>query len=88
MAKKTLGYEELQWTCPSCGGINPGPQNTCGSCGAPQPDDVKFEQAARGRLSWRAGDWLRVGLDLICLTPGALARTNTADQISASAHRR
>ena len=50
MAKKTLGFEELQWTCPSCGGINPGPQNTCGSCGAPQPDDVKFEQAARGEL--------------------------------------
>jgi ribosomal protein L40E len=50
MAKKTLGFEELQWTCPSCGGINPGPQNTCSSCGAPQPDDVKFEQAVRSEL--------------------------------------
>ena len=50
MAKKTLGFEELQWTCPNCGGINPGPENTCSSCGAPQPDDVKFEQAVRSEL--------------------------------------
>jgi len=50
MAKKTLGYEELQWTCPNCDGINPGPEKTCGNCGAPQPDDVKFEQAVRSEL--------------------------------------
>lgn len=50
MAKKTLGYEELQWTCPNCAGINPGAGKTCASCGAPQPDDVKFEQAVRSEL--------------------------------------
>ena len=50
MAKKTLGYEELNWTCPNCEGLNPGADQTCGNCGAPQPDDVKFEQAARGEL--------------------------------------
>ena len=50
MAKKTLGYEELQWNCPNCGGVNPGSEKTCGSCGAPQPDDVKFEQKAHGEL--------------------------------------
>jgi hypothetical protein len=50
VAKKTLGYEELQWACPNCEGINPGSEKTCGNCGAPQPDDVKFEQKARGEL--------------------------------------
>jgi ribosomal protein L40E len=42
MAKKTLGYVELEWTCPTCGARNPGPQRTCSGCGAPQPDDVAF----------------------------------------------
>ena len=51
MAKKTLGYAELQWTCPNCNGINPGTQQDCGSCGAPQPDDVKFEQVKGAELS-------------------------------------
>jgi ribosomal protein L40E len=51
MAKKTLGYAELQWTCPNCNGINPGTQQDCSSCGAPQPDDVKFEQVKGAEAS-------------------------------------
>jgi len=43
MTRKELGHVELQWTCPNCGGINPGPEKTCGSCGAPQPTDVEFD---------------------------------------------
>jgi ribosomal protein L40E len=50
MARKSLGFTELQWTCPNCGGVNPGPEQTCQTCGAPQPEDVKFEQAARPEL--------------------------------------
>ena len=50
MARKTIGHVELQWTCPNCGGINPGPVKVCQSCGAPQPEDVKFEQAVRQEL--------------------------------------
>ncbi len=50
MAKKTLGYEELQWTCPNCTGSNPGMVKTCGQCGAPQPEDVKFEQVSNAKL--------------------------------------
>ncbi|MEN8172202.1 MAG: zinc ribbon domain-containing protein [Chloroflexota bacterium] len=50
MAKKTLGYAELQWTCPNCEGINPGPEKTCQSCGSPQPEDVKFEQVQAQEL--------------------------------------
>ncbi|MFN2236334.1 MAG: zinc-ribbon domain-containing protein [Anaerolineales bacterium] len=73
MAKKTLGYEELQWTCPNCGGINPGPQNTCESCGAPQPDDVKFEQAPRGELleDQEAIQRAQAGPDIHCPYCGA-----------------
>jgi hypothetical protein len=47
MARKTIGHVELQWTCPNCGGVNPGPARVCGNCGAAQPAGVKFEQAAR-----------------------------------------
>ncbi len=45
MARKTLGYVQLEWNCPRCGSKNPGPQKTCLSCGGPQPDDVQFQQA-------------------------------------------
>ncbi len=43
MAKKTIGYVELEWGCPNCGSKNPGTQKTCTTCGAPQPDKVQFE---------------------------------------------
>lgn len=50
MAKKSLGHIELQWTCPNCGTINPGPVKVCEGCGAPQPEDVEFHQAKRQEL--------------------------------------
>jgi DNA-directed RNA polymerase subunit RPC12/RpoP len=50
MAKEKLGYVQLEWTCPNCGSRNPGPEKICGSCGAPQPDNVKFEQTAEEKL--------------------------------------
>ena len=50
MAKKSLGHVELQWTCPNCTTVNPGPIKVCEGCGAPQPKDVKFEQADRQEL--------------------------------------
>lgn len=43
MAKETLGYMKLEWTCPRCNSRNPGPQKTCLSCGAPQPETVAFQ---------------------------------------------
>jgi ribosomal protein L40E len=43
MAKETLGYMKLEWTCPRCNSRNPGPQKTCLSCGAPQPENVAFQ---------------------------------------------
>ncbi len=42
MAKKTLGYMELEWTCANCGTKNPGLVKTCKTCGSPQPENVQF----------------------------------------------
>ncbi len=50
MTKKTLGYTQLQWTCPNCGTQNPGAEKTCVNCGFAQPDDVEFHQAANETL--------------------------------------
>ena len=50
MAKKSLGYVRLEWTCPNCGSRNPGPAKLCGRCGAPQPTDVEFHEAAENVL--------------------------------------
>jgi rubrerythrin len=50
MAKKELGFVELEWVCPRCGSRNPGPQKTCTTCGGPQPQDVKFQQRERQQL--------------------------------------
>ncbi len=43
MAKKSLGYVELEWECPTCKVRNPGSVRTCQGCGLPQPPDVKFQ---------------------------------------------
>jgi hypothetical protein len=50
MTKKSLGYVELEWTCPRCSTRNPGQRKFCNACGAPQPDDVQFEQAAEEKI--------------------------------------
>jgi DNA-directed RNA polymerase subunit RPC12/RpoP len=47
MTKKNLGYVQLEWTCPACETRNPGPAKKCTNCGAPQPEDVQFEQAVQ-----------------------------------------
>ncbi len=68
MAKKTLGYAELFWACPNCDGINPGPEKACTQCGAPQPEDVEFQQA--DRLELLQGDAVKekvaAGPDIHC----------------------
>lgn len=46
MSRETLGYVKLEWTCPKCGSRNPGPEKVCQNCGAPQPENVEFVQAA------------------------------------------
>ena len=48
--RRTVGYVENEWTCPNCGGRNKGSVQTCDNCGAPQPDDVKFELPSEQKL--------------------------------------
>lgn len=46
MARKTIGFVKLEWTCPNCGSKNPGPQRTCLTCGGPQPTEAAFTAGA------------------------------------------
>lgn len=41
--RRSLGFVENEWTCPNCETRNKGSAKTCVNCGAPQPDDVKFD---------------------------------------------
>lgn len=50
MAQKEVGFVELEWTCPVCKTRNPGTQKTCSGCGAAQPENVVFENAAGADL--------------------------------------
>jgi ribosomal protein L40E len=87
MTKKTLGYVEMEWTCPRCGSKNPGPQKSCSGCGAPQPDDVEFEQAAEEELIAEEEEIERAktGPDVHCAYCGARnpAGAKTCTQCSA-----
>lgn len=42
MVRKTIGYVELEWTCPQCGTRNPGSRKTCASCGAAMGEADQF----------------------------------------------
>jgi len=68
MAKKRLGYVKLIWTCPRCATRNPGPNKFCNGCGAPQPEDVPFEQPAEAELIKDSDELARAkaGPDIHC----------------------
>lgn len=73
MAKKSLGFTRMVWTCPNCDARNPGPEKTCGSCGNPQPKNVQFEQAAKEELITDAEELksAKTGADIHCPYCGA-----------------
>ncbi len=81
MAKETLGYMKLEWTCPRCNSRNPGPQKTCLSCGAPQPEDVAFHLPERQELLQDENEinQAKKGADIHCPYCGA---RNPADAAS------
>jgi len=66
--KRTVGYVQLEWTCPNCSTRNPGGNKTCQNCGAPQPENVKFERAADEKLvaDENALKAAKGGADYIC----------------------
>jgi len=78
MARKTVGYVQLQWTCPNCNTKNPGLVKVCKSCGSPQPDNVQFEKPEEQKIEKEgavaaAG---RKGADIHC---GFCGARNPAD---------
>jgi hypothetical protein len=68
MARKTIGYVKLAWTCDHCGTENPGPRKFCNNCGAPQPHDVEFHQPPEAELLTDADEIERAkaGPDVHC----------------------
>ncbi len=40
--RKSGKFIQLEWECPNCDARNPGPAQSCESCGAPQPENVEF----------------------------------------------
>jgi hypothetical protein len=48
--RRTLGYVENEWTCPNCGTRNKGSIKACENCGAPQPENVKFELPSEQKI--------------------------------------
>lgn len=73
MAKKELGYVELEWKCPQCETMNPGPQKFCSGCGAMQPQGVSFQQKAEEKLITDKAEIARAkaGPDVHCAFCGA-----------------
>jgi len=73
MAKKSLGYVELEWRCPNCDTKNPGFQKTCQSCGMPQPDNVEFVQPGQEKLITDKAkiEEIKAGPDIHCYYCGA-----------------
>lgn len=78
MARKVLGYIELYWKCPSCGGENLGSHAYCTSCGSPQPKNIDFHQAGKQQLLTDADKIKRAkaGADVHC---GFCGTRNPAD---------
>jgi ribosomal protein L40E len=73
MAKKTLGYVELEWECPSCHTRNAGAAKTCVQCGAPHPEEVEFKQAAQEKIITDEAKiaTAKAGADIYCAYCGA-----------------
>ncbi|MBN1642210.1 MAG: zinc ribbon domain-containing protein [Anaerolineae bacterium] len=73
MVRKTVGYVELEWTCPQCGTRNRGTDKVCTSCGRAQPERVAFQQAAEAELIEDADEIARAkaGPDVHCAFCGA-----------------
>jgi len=80
--KQTLGYVELEWTCPNCNSRNRGRDKTCANCGAPQPENVKFERAADEKMIAAAdAKGAALGPDIHC---GFCGARNPADAVTCS----
>ncbi len=68
MAKQSLGHVELEWVCPFCNTRNAGRAKVCNNCGAAQPKDVQFQQAAEDKIvtDESALEAIQAGPDIHC----------------------
>ncbi len=84
MARETVGYVRLEWTCPNCKSVNPGPEKKCLNCGAAQPADVAFQSAAHDELIQDEKEIAaaKVGPDIYCAYCGTRNPGNTVDCIN------
>jgi membrane protease subunit (stomatin/prohibitin family) len=66
--RRSKGFIQLEWVCPNCDSRNPGPVKTCQNCGAPQPENVQFEQPAEGKMvtDEKAVQAAQAGADIHC----------------------
>ncbi len=66
--RESKGFVELEWVCPNCDGRNKGSRKTCENCGAPQPDNVKFQRAAEEKVvtDEKAVQVAKAGADIHC----------------------
>jgi len=66
--RRSIGFIQLEWTCPNCSTRNPGGKKTCTNCGAPQPENVQFERPADEKVvtDEKALQSARVGPDVHC----------------------
>jgi ribosomal protein L40E len=83
MPTKSVGFIKMEWTCPNCNTRNPGPVKTCQSCGAPQPQNVKFEMGSDQSLVKDEKDIQQAekGADIHC---GFCGTRNPADATTCS----
>jgi len=67
-SRQSKGILKTEWVCPNCNSRNPGPEKTCGSCGAPQPDNVQFYLPAEAKLiqDENAAKAAKAGADIHC----------------------
>lgn len=81
--KVTKGFVKLEWVCPNCDGRNPGPEKTCQSCGAPQPENVQFQRASEEQLitDEKVAEAVRSGADIHC---GFCGTRNPASAVTCS----
>lgn len=68
MVKKILGYTQLRWICPNCQTSNPGDEQVCIACGAPQPADVVFQKPEQQQMlsDEKAIAQAKAGADIHC----------------------
>ncbi|MDP2776717.1 MAG: zinc ribbon domain-containing protein [Anaerolineales bacterium] len=81
--RESKGFVQLEWVCPNCDGRNPGSIKTCGNCGAPQPENVKFQRAANEKIvtDEKLVQAAKAGADIHC---GFCGTRNPANAVTCS----